>query len=164
VTSPLSRGKYTVGVSGLDRSWRLESISANQVVADNDVFEIRDADLTVTVALTTASQGAVSGYVRDAKGVARADAFVYMFPSRSELWIDFGMAPRRLKAVATDPSGKYVLSGPDGEYFLIATPPPVADSWMGRPVLERLARSAERIKLQGGASVNRDLVAHSSAR
>ena len=57
---------------------------------------------------------------------------VALFPTDRRFWIDFGVAPRRLKMTRASAQGAFSITGiPAGQYIIAAYPDALANSWNG---------------------------------
>lgn len=110
------------------------------------------------VVLVTTRSAAVSGSVRDARGLPSDHAAVICFPEEPARWRRYGLQPDRLKAVAAAPDGTFRLTGlPAGSYRLIAVDAERIEAWKDPAFLERAASLATRVTLDWDGTVTQSL-------
>jgi hypothetical protein len=142
--------RYRLTLAGAPPGWFL----ASATVAGRDV-SLDWLDLTsgvdvdrVTIRLTD-RPSAVTGSVVDATGRHLAGGRIIAMPAQR----GDGLSPRRLRSVRADVYGFYVLPGlPAGDYDVVAVDDADNVDWHDIDVLNRLARSATRVRLADGGT------------
>jgi hypothetical protein len=121
-----------------------------------DVSAGRDvSDVAITF---TGKRAVVTGTVRTRGGQPADGAAVLVFPADRASWSTLGLAPVRLGLVAASSDGTFVLSTmPAGEYLIAALPKAPQDP-SDPALLESVAATASRARLEWGASRSVDLV------
>jgi protocatechuate 3,4-dioxygenase beta subunit len=125
----------------------IRSIRIGATTLDWPVVELGMERTSIELILSNAAVQ-VSGRIRSAGGQLAANAIVYVFPQDRRMWTSVGSAERVLRAVPTDPDGRFHFAGlPPGEYFAAAEVSPAPGRWSEAGSLERLASNAKRVTL-----------------
>jgi len=148
-------GRYTLGAT--TPSWTLDSVSvANRERLDLP-FQVDHGQQIPTSIALTARPNVLGGTLRNAAGQAMPFTLVAAFSPEA----DQRSAARRTQLLRTDAAGAFRFSGlPSGEYLIapaVGFDPP---SWRTASFFERLAPSAVRVSIGGGAEVTRDVQWH----
>jgi len=119
-------GRYLISVEP-PPGWRLKSVMADgRDVADVPLevgsVNIRDVVITFAERLATL-RGRVSSLSSD----GRRRAWVTIFPTDRERWIDYGLEPRAIQMLLTGARGDYAAELPAGRYYVVATEEELGD-------------------------------------
>jgi len=148
----LPPGRYYVRINNAPPGWTLRSAVLNGRDISN-VPVLLDRDVSNLAVIFTDRPSSIAGQVHDASGAPDPSATVLVFPADSGAWIDYGSAPRRLRAVRVGRDGHYQTTGlPPGEYLVVAVADEATANWQDPAVLKALARVATRIDLPEGES------------
>jgi hypothetical protein len=113
-------------------------------------FDLK-ADIDSFVVTYTDHPSALAGVVRSSQNDPDRDAVVIVFPTDTRYWPVFNPAGQRFRTAHADKAGAYTVPNlPAGEYFVIATPEAGLADWQDAGVLERLSRTATRVKISDG--------------
>jgi len=138
VSSQLPPERYFLRVAGVPPGWTLKDAMVNGRDV-SDVPLLLDRDIAGAVITLTTRPTEVSGTVVDESGRADPDATVLIFPADKALWVNYGLAPRRVAAVRVTPTGAYRAVGlPPGDYKLLAVKDEQMSDWPDPNFLERL--------------------------
>jgi hypothetical protein len=108
------------------------------------------ADVTGIVVTVASALSVQSATVRDEKGRDALDATVLCFPVDPARWQRQGFRPLGLRAIPVGRAGSYFLPAvPHGEYYLVAVPGQLPESWRDPAFLARAAKAAIRVTLDG---------------
>ncbi len=145
-TTGLVPGRYVLDVTPLG-PWQLESAMLNGIDISDQPFDAAGDDIANVVITLTDQVSALSGTVRDEKGLPVEGGRVIVFPTDRTRWVAQGERPRRQRAAEISPAGLYSLQGlPPGEYFVIA--PGARDAaWQTPDAFARLSQAAQKISL-----------------
>ena len=157
-TYGLPAGRYFLRIGGAPAGWTFKGATADgQDIADTP-FDLRTSDLTDVVVVFTDQPSRLAGRVTDRQGRPDVTAAVLIFPTDPTTWVDFGLNVRRLRSVQSDAAGAYSVDGlPDSQYFVVAVPDELTESWRDPTLLERLSRTASRVQVEAGARLIQDL-------
>jgi protocatechuate 3,4-dioxygenase beta subunit len=128
----LEPGRFFVRVRAHPDGWTLARAWWRDRDVSDEAFELRDEDVDGLDVVMTMRASGVAGTALDPGGRPSPNAMVAMFPVDRRFWIDFGLAPRRLKMTRTSAQGSFDISGiPAGQYFIAAYPDALSNSWNG---------------------------------
>jgi hypothetical protein len=157
-TYGLLPGKYFIRAPFSFGNWTLKSATLGGRDVSDSPFEIDSADVSGVVLTFTDRPPELSGVVRDGQSKPSPSASVVVFPAQPEEWVDFGSAPRRLRATKTGPDGRYRLAGlPAGDYYVAAVAGEVASDWQNASALQDLVRLASRVTIGDAEKKAQDL-------
>jgi hypothetical protein len=120
-------------------------------------------DLGGVVVTVTSRPATLEGRVGDRDGGTASHAAVICFPTDPARWRRYGPSPDRLLSVPVR-SGRYEISLPGGEYFVIAVDAELADAWKDPAFLEAAAARATRVTVVWGEVGARDLTLQDMGR
>ena len=152
-------GQYFIRVNGTPfPGWTLSSVTLEgRDVADTPI-ELGVTDITGVVITLTDRPTEVGGTVHVDTGAPDGDATVLILPTDATLWRNYGQNPRRLRSLRAARNGAYSIRGlPVGEYYVAAIAGDAPVDWREPAYLERVARSAERVRLADGEQATQDL-------
>lgn len=121
------------------------------------------SDLGGVVVTITSRTAALEGQVGDPDGGTASHAAVICFPTDPARWRRYGPSPDRLRSVPVK-SGRYEISLPGGEYFVIAVDAELADAWKDPAFLEAAAARATRVTLAWGEAATQNLTRQDTGR
>jgi hypothetical protein len=113
-------------------------------------------DLSGVVVTVTSRTATLTGAVTEPDGSAASHAAVICFPTDAARWRGYGPSPDRLHGVPAR-NGRYEISLPGGEYFLIAVDAGLTDIWKDPAFLATAATRATRATVAWGDTTTRDL-------
>ena len=146
-TTGLIPGRYVLGVSPLG-PWQLESAMLNGIDISDQPFDAAGDDIADVVITMSDQVSALSGTVRDDKGLPVDGGRVIVFPIDRTRWVGQGENPRRHRAAVTSPAGLYSLKGlPPGEYFVVALGARDNAAWQTPDAFARFSQAAQKITL-----------------
>lgn len=156
-------GRYYLRVSN-SPGWYLRAATLEGKDITDTPVDLQH-DLRGVVVTFTDRPTELSGIVTGASGSPDPDAVVLVFPSDTASWREWGLTPRRMRAVRTDPSGRYTFPAlPPGDYYLVALPAERANEWQDARMLAALARDAATISVSEGDKNTHDLRTRAGAR
>lgn len=148
----LPPGRYYVRLNGAPPGWTFKSAMVNGRDISN-VPVMLDRDITTLNIVFTDRPSMLAGQVHDASGGADGSATVLVFPADTTGWVDYGSAPRRLRAIRVGRDGHYQTTGlPAGEYMVVAVSDESTANWQDPIMLKALTRLATRVELADGES------------
>jgi hypothetical protein len=111
------------------------------------------AQLSGVVITLDRSRVLAGGTVRDEQGRDALDGTVLCFPTDPARWERNGFRPAGLLALPVGRAGAYRTSLlPPGDYYFLAVPGQLPDTWRDPAFLGRAARIATKVTLEEGAS------------
>jgi hypothetical protein len=151
-------GKYFLRAN---HGWIIKSIAWNgRDYRDTPFDGAAAADFDNVEVVVTNDGAALSGAVRDDRGLPLRDASVFLFPADARGWTDYGLWPPRVRSMVVPASGQFSFSGlPAGDYFVAAIPKlsaPVESP--DAPFFESVSRRASAISLTWGQRATVNLV------
>jgi protocatechuate 3,4-dioxygenase beta subunit len=153
-TTPVTAGKYLVRVGSLPAGWYLKAV----MLDGRDVSDVSldvERDLRGLEILLTDRPSEVTGVVaRQERSAGRGqlleDVLVIVFPINSDLWLDYGVSPRRVRGVQPTADGNFRMKGlPAGEYY-IGVVQSLGEEWRDPKFLKGLTGKAVRIAVRDG--------------
>jgi len=126
-------------------------ISIDGKVLPGALIDLGSTDVSVAVNLND-KPSHISGAVRDVTGKMRSDPSVFIVSSDRSLW-SRGASPY---VFYPDRHGTYDARLPAGEYLVVASVDAPAQ-WWEVSALERLVRTAVRVRVGDGEKKNQDL-------
>ena len=159
--SNLMPGRFLPIPGGFVGGGRLRSITLKGVDVTDGPIEIESSDLEgLVITVTDAPPTVVEGTTQFNPGETMEDMQVCIFPSERRYWVDPVAAIRRFDARRfVAPSASFSFSNmPAGEYYVAVQRAPASTGnspsfdWLDQPVLEELARTAERVRVSDGES------------
>ena len=106
------------------------------------------ADLDNVVVTFTDQARTITGSVQVEPGASAEDATVFLFPSDSTMWVDYGRSSRLMASTRVPASAQFSLRlPPPGDYFIVAIPEDSVDQWQNPEVLSKLAALGDRIRV-----------------
>jgi hypothetical protein len=149
-------GRYRVTIIP-SAGWHVKSATSGGADITDGPFEIGDRDVSDLVIKLTDRPSTIAGTVR-VSGKSDPDAVVLAFPSDTKYWPIAGAVSRRFASVRASPQGTFgPVSLRPGDYYAVAIGDEPADEWREVRFLEVLARSATRVTLGEGETLNIDL-------
>jgi len=156
-TADYPPGNYLLSVTA-PPGWVLSSaLHDRQDIARVPIALASDSSVDVTVTLID-RPAALTGYVRTLAGAADPDATVLVFPVAYHFRIGVGSPVPLFREARVSPNGAFefpVLA--PAEYFVIAVDDAAADGWRAASAIPPLAAAAERIRLQPGDRLIKEL-------
>ncbi len=151
-TVGLPGGRYLLRViGGVAAAWTLKSAMHEGRDLADVPFDASGADLSGVILTFTDTPSELNGTVTGSDGSPDPDAAVLVFPADSNAWAEWGMNPRRLRAVSAGATGSYSTRGlPAGDYHVVAVPQELAVDWQDPATLEALAREATPVRIEDG--------------
>lgn len=138
----ITPGRYVMR-AGWIGPWRMSRVMLNGRDVSAEPLEVGAKDIDGVVVVFSDRSARVTGTVRDASGQPDEDAAVFLFPSDSRQWIDYGPSSPRIYRVNTRPRGIYEFTDIlPGEYFVVATSQALGPVWQSAWGLTRLSRTA----------------------
>ncbi|TAK15856.1 MAG: carboxypeptidase regulatory-like domain-containing protein [Acidobacteria bacterium] len=136
-------------VQGLPDTWALKGVWAGEQEISDTPVDINAAAAPGAIRIVvTSDTGALSGVVRDAKGVPVAGARVVVFGEDERAW---GPRSRVIKTVETGADGRYEVRGVlEGKYAIVAVPFLDDGAWFDTGVLQQLKRNASTLAVTPG--------------
>jgi hypothetical protein len=127
----------------------IKSISINGTDYTHRPIEVTNGESMVDVALTLTDEPAtIRGTVTNPNGTPASNVSVVCYPIDSQEWSNFGLNPDRIRIARTATNGAYQAPRlPAGDYFIVALPDDVADSWQEPGMLGRASSRATRVSL-----------------
>ncbi len=113
--------------------------------------DVSDVVLTLTDQ-TQSVAGVVSGAPPGGNGAA-----VVAFPVDPTRWTNYGVQPVLLRSVEASATGRYELTLPAGDFYLVAVDRSQARAWTDSAYLTAAARVAARVSLAWGEKKTQDL-------
>jgi hypothetical protein len=148
-TAGLVSGSYFISPLALP-GWFFKSTTLEGRDVSDMPFDLK-ADIDSFVVTYTDHPSALAGVVRSSQNDPDRDAVVIVFPTDTRYWPVFNPAGQRFRTAHADKAGAYTVPNlPAGEYFVIATPEAGLADWQDAGVLERLSRTATRVKISDG--------------
>lgn len=153
-------GRYLLIPGGYVAGGRLKSIALKGVDITDAPIEVGSSDLEgLVITLTDARPTEIEGTTIFNPGETIEDMQVCMFPADRRYWSDPAGTIRRFAAsrfVAPSASFRFI-NMPAGEYYVALQRSPAMGNapsfdWLDPPVLEELARTAERVRVADGES------------
>jgi hypothetical protein len=102
------------------------------------------------IAVISRTAARISGQVWDERGTAAANAPVVVFAVDRSRWDDRSL---HRQLVHADQNGRYLVSVPPGDYWMVAAEAPELNS----KVLEQLSKAAVRVTAGVNAEVSQDI-------
>jgi uncharacterized protein (DUF2141 family) len=138
--------------------WETKGATLNGADVSTRPMDVQQ-DVTGVVMTITDHPSELTGTVRDATGRGDAGAAVVLVTTERELWLNPGVANRRMRMVRATEAGVYTMRGiPAGEYFLAAIPDEDAADWQDPKLLDIIARTATRVSIVDDGKKAQDLV------
>jgi hypothetical protein len=136
--------------------WRVKAIQLNgRDATDGPIQLMGDSSL---VFVLTNQVAELFGTVRDDRGAPDTHALVAVFPVNQARWTGYAQWPWRIRSTETSDNGVYrFIDLPAGEYYVLALPESLAQSWQDPNTLARLARSASRAVVEDNERKVQDL-------
>jgi Carboxypeptidase regulatory-like domain len=157
-TVALPPGRYLLHVLAGGARWSLKSASASDRDVSGIPIEIESRNISNVVFKLTDRPAALSGAVQARDEAARRGAFVVIFPTDAEAWIDNDFVSERIRRAPTDDNGHYEFHAVfPGDYYLAAIPENASSDWQDPALLQQLVPSAVHVQVGEGEKVSRDL-------
>jgi hypothetical protein len=149
-------GKYMIlGAGWPVLKWKVKSINADGRDVSDLPIDLDSGDLLNVVVTFTDRPGALAGTVRRSTGEPDPSALVVGFPVDPHAWGSSGIHTFSTHVTST---GTYsVPSISPGEYSVAAISDALAQTWQSPDVLQRIAASAARVRVEDGAHATQDL-------
>lgn len=151
-------GEYWLRL-GFSGGWLVKSVrwqGRDYAVAPIDTAG--SGDLGGVVVTLTNAVPILSGAVRAQNGSVPESGIVIAFPTLPELRVNTGLSPIRMKSTPMQSNGSFRFSTlPAGDYFVAAIDRSRFATWRDPDFLATLERTASRVTLAWGRSVNQDL-------
>ena len=136
-------------------AWWLESLVVNGKELLDAELELRDSDDNAVVTFTD-HPSELTGAARYGNGVPFREGLVVVFSTDPRTWF---LNSRRVAAVATTPSGQYVVKNlPPGDYFVTVAVGLDRNEWFDRELLASLAETAQKVTIRRGEARTHDLM------
>jgi len=155
-TSGIVAGSYFISPTSLP-GWFFKSATLDGRDVSDLPFDLK-SDVDSIVVTYTDHPATLSGFVRGSRNEPDTNAVVIAFPTESRYWPAFNPAGHRFLTARSTKTGAYAIPNlPAGEYFVIATSEEGVTNWQDAKVLERLSRTATRVKVNDGEQKTIDL-------
>ncbi len=133
-----------------NRGWFVQSVTIGGKDWTDRPFDLHE-DTTSVVVTFTDQASRIAGTVKDASGVASANAVVLAFPVDRQRWTGYGASPRDLVSAIPSAAGAYSIPHlPPGDYFVIAVKTDDAENWRDPQLLDALSSRATKITVKAG--------------
>ncbi|HEX5069988.1 MAG TPA: carboxypeptidase-like regulatory domain-containing protein [Vicinamibacterales bacterium] len=124
----------------------------------NVPFEVGAEDISGVVVTVSRRTTAGGGVVRNHLGKLAREGWVVAFPQDPAAWIDPPPGGSRFAAVRVAVNGTYELPAlASGGYMLAAVSDDEMNIWPTRPMLTVIAARADRVQLNPGGSITKDV-------
>jgi hypothetical protein len=158
-TAGIPPGPYVIHPRVERIGWSVESVSAAGVDMTGRAVTLGMADQELRIVVTD-KPATLSGVVLDARGSATAEAFVIVFPSEPDKWLDIGPLPLRLRDALPNEHGRFQISHlPPGRYLVAALDVAPPETWRTADFLRGLRQSASSVLIGPNEQVTLNLVA-----
>ena len=125
-------------------SWWLESLVVNGKELLDGELELRDSDENAVITFTD-HPSELTGAARYGNGAPFREGLVLVFSTDPRTWF---LNSRRVAAVATTPTGQYVVKNlPPGDYFVTVAVGLERNEWFDRELLASLAETAQKVAI-----------------
>ena len=115
-------------------------------------------DLTGVVVTMTNAVPTLNGAVRLPDGVTADNVLVVLFPASPALRVNTGFNPVRVRSISPQSNGSFSLTTlPAGDYFIAAIDHSLVNTWRNSEFMTGLERTAARVTLSWGQTVNQTL-------
>lgn len=154
----LQQGEYWLRM-GFNNGWLVKSVLwRGRDYASAPIDTAGSDDLSGVVVTLTNAVPIVSGTVRAQSGAAPESGIVVAFPTLPELRVNAGLSPIRMKSTPMQSNGTFRFANlPAGDYFVAAIDRSHFANWRDPEFLATLERTAARVTLAWGRTVNQDL-------
>src|SRR3954468_430006 len=154
-------GSTRLAVAPLAEGWAIRQI--DQAGKDYTIQPVETSGQTLdgfTIILTNRFP-AISGTLRDAKGVAVPEGTAILFPDESSLWVE---DLRTVRTARVDQSGVFTIKGiRPGNYLCVAAVGVANNQWNDPEYLDSLRQDALRVTVKEGEDQRLDLTIKKSA-
>jgi hypothetical protein len=155
-TAGLVPGAYFIAPTPLP-GWSFKSATLEGRDVSDMPFDLK-ADIDSIVVTYTDQPSALTGVVRGSRNAPDRDAVVIVFPTDTRYWPVFNPSGQRFRSAHADKAGAYSIPNlPAGEYFVIAATEPALADWQDAKVLDKLSRTATKVKISDGEKKTVDL-------
>jgi hypothetical protein len=163
-TADYQPGRYLLSVTA-PAGWVLSSaLYERQNVALVPISLTGESSIDVVATLTD-RPAILSGHVRTVTGAGDPSATVLLFPVAYHFRLGFGSPGQLFREARVLPDGSFEFpSLAPAEYFVVAVDDAAADGWRASSDVPRFAAGAERIRIQPGDRVIKDLQTQSIRR
>ena len=163
----LPPGRYIVGVIpgyGPIAPWRTKSIRLGGSDLLGRPLELGVSDVNDVVVTLTTKPAELAGTVRDRSGKPTENARVIVFPRSPQNWDNYlaDPAPRLIRQLLVDRSGRFRTELPPGEY-LVASVKELPALWMVPSFLQTLVPHATMVRIDSGSSRSLNLTVDESS-
>ena len=135
--------------------WWLESLVVNGKELLDAELELRDSDENAVITFTD-RPSELTGAARYGSGAPFREGLVAVFSTDPRTWF---LNSRRVAAVATTPTGQYVVKNlPPGDYFVTVAVGLERNEWFDRELLAALVETAQRVTIRSGEARTHDLL------
>lgn len=157
-------GVYRLAAEGA--GWILKSaVVEGRDYADTPLDLSAGRSLSNLVATFGSDAASLVGTVHTKSTKDPIRAAVILFPAGEGQWADYGLSPRRIKAVLATTAGAYEIAAvPAGDYYAIAVAPEELNAWQAPGFFARASSMATRITLSWGGVKTLNLVRTGAAR
>jgi Carboxypeptidase regulatory-like domain len=152
-------GRYFVRVGSVPDGWYLKSVMFDgRDVCDVPIDASVPVNMDGVVVTFTDSPTHVIGTVRNARGQTVQDATVVVFPAGQSSLADYGLNPRRIRAVRPTSDGVFRIDAlPPGDYGIVAVDITWTGDWRDPQALATLRPVATRMRLVAAERWTQDL-------
>jgi hypothetical protein len=158
-TVALPPGRYLLlHVMAAGARWSLKSVIAGDRDVSGGSIEIESRNVSNVVLKLTDRPAALSGIVQASDDAVRRGAFVVVFPTDAEAWIDKDRVSGRIRKAPVAENGRYEFGALfPGDYYIAALPEDASNDWQDPALLQQLIPTAVHVQIGDSEKVSRDL-------